>query len=118
MQIFLCMVYIWNAYEKEAESCQNGISKHAGFKYPPILPIVYYEGKGVWTVPLDFRNRVCRGEEFGKYIPDFRYYLVPLRDYSNEELMAKKDEGYTQVSGGIDCGYFDDIFAQSQCSGT
>ncbi|HBA69723.1 MAG TPA: hypothetical protein DCZ40_10275 [Lachnospiraceae bacterium] len=43
-------------------------------------------------MPLDFRSRIREGETFGKYIPDFEYYLVPLRDYSNEELMGKPDE--------------------------
>ena len=92
MQIFRYMVYIWETYAKEAEKLQTGITKRADFKYPPILPIVYYEGAGNWTVPLDFKSKIVEGEAFGKYIPNFEYYLVPLRKYSNEDLLAKKDE--------------------------
>ena len=92
MQIFRYMVYIWDAYEKEEEQKQAGISKRAGFKYPVILPIVYYEGAENWTVPRDFKSRLQQGEAFGKYVPDFEYYLVPLKDYSNEELLDKADE--------------------------
>lgn len=92
MQVFRYMVYIWDAYEKEAEKQQKGISKQAGFKYPVVLPIVYYEGKKNWTVPLDFESRVYQGELFRKYVPNFQYYLVPLRSYSNEELLDKADE--------------------------
>ena len=92
MQIFRYMVYIWDAYEKEEEQKQKGISKLAGFKYPVILPIVYYEGAENWTVPRDFKSRLQQGESFGKYVPDFEYYLVPLKDYSNEELLDKADE--------------------------
>lgn len=92
MQIFCYMVYIWDAYEKEAEKKQEGISKRADFKYPIILPIVYYEGRNNWTVPLDFKSRINQGEAFGKYVPEFEYYLVPLRDYSNEELLEAADE--------------------------
>lgn len=92
MQIFRYMIYIWDAYEKEADRLHPGISKRADFKYPPILPIVYYEGSAAWTVPVNFKNRIVEGEKFGSYVPDFCYYLVPLRDYSNEELIAKKDE--------------------------
>lgn len=92
MQIFRYMVYIWDAYEKEEEQKQKGISKLAGFKYPVILPIVYYEGAENWTVPRDFKSRLQQGEAFGKYVPDFEYYLVPLKDYSNEELLDKADE--------------------------
>lgn len=92
MQVFRYMVYIWDAYEKEAEKRQKGISKQAGFKYPVVLPIVYYEGKKNWTVPLDFESRIYQGELFRKYVPNFQYYLVPLRSYSNEELLDKADE--------------------------
>ena len=66
--------------------------KRKDFLYPPILPIVYYEGSATWDVPPGFRSRIREGETFGKYIPDFEYYLVPLKDYSNEELMEKPDE--------------------------
>ena len=69
MQIFRYMVYIWDAYEKEEEQKQKGISKRAGFKYPVILPIVYYEGAVNWTVPRDFKSRLQQGEAFGKYVP-------------------------------------------------
>ena len=92
MQIFRYMVYIWNAYEKEAENIQKGMTKKADFLYPPILPIVYYEGSKEWCVPLNFRSRIREGKVFGKYLPDFEYYLVPLKDYSNEALMEKRDE--------------------------
>lgn len=92
MQIFRYMVYIWETYEKEAEGIQKGVAKTEGFLYPPILPIVYYEGAREWNVPLDFKSRIREGSVFGKYLPDFEYYLVPLKDYSNEALMAKRDE--------------------------
>ncbi len=92
MQILRYMIHIWEYYEKEAEKMHKGISKTAGFKYPPIIPIVYYEGSRKWSVPLNFRERVWEGDTFGKYLPDFDYYLVPLREYSNEDLMNKRDE--------------------------
>lgn len=92
MQMFRYMVHIWETYEREAEKIQRGMAKREDFLYPPILPVVYYEGARKWNVPLDFRSRIREGKTFGKYIPDFAYYLVPLRDYSNEALMARKDE--------------------------
>lgn len=92
MQIFRYMVYIWEAYEKEAEKTRKGITKLKDFKYPPILPIIYYEGSEKWTAPLDFKSRINQGDVFGKYIPDFQCYLVPICNYSNEELLDKADE--------------------------
>ena len=29
---------------------------------------------------------------FGDYVPDFQYYLVPVRDYGNKKLLEKADE--------------------------
>lgn len=92
MQIFRYMIYIWEAYEKEAESLKKGITRQKDFKYPPILPIVYYEGKQKWTVPVDFKSRIMEGEAFARYIPNFEYYLVPLRNYSSQELLDREDD--------------------------
>lgn len=93
MQIFRYMVYIWEDYAKEEEKKHKGISKTKDFKYPMILPIVYYEGsEESWTAPLHFRDKIVFGELFGEYVPDFRYYLVPIRKFTNEELLEKGDE--------------------------
>lgn len=92
MQILRYMVYIWEDYEKEMERKDKGVSKLASFRYPPIIPIVFYEGKDAWTAPRQFRGRIAGGELLGKYVPDFAYYLVPPQDYSNEELLEKGDE--------------------------
>lgn len=92
MQIFRYMIHIWEAFEKEAERQHKGISRQKNFKYPPILPIVYYEGKQTWTAPLNFKSRIMEGETFSKYVPDFQYHLVPLRKYSNQELLDREDE--------------------------
>ena len=92
MQIFRYMVYIWEDYEKTEEKKRKGISKTKEFRYPPILPIVYYEGSQSWTAPLHFRDRVAFGDMFEKYVPDFQYYLVPIRNYTNEELLERADE--------------------------
>lgn len=62
MQIFRYIAYIWEAYEKEMEQQHPGISKLKDFKYPPVLPIVYYEGSRHWTAPLDFKSRIHHGE--------------------------------------------------------
>ena len=57
-----------------------------------ILPIVFYDGPGMWTAAVNFQERVYLNETLGEYIPSFRYLVVPLSCYSNEELIGKKDE--------------------------
>lgn len=89
MQILRYMVFIWEDYEKEQERLHPGISKTKDFKYPPILPIVYYDGVDNWTASVQLRERVHLNELLREYIPDFKCILVQLNDYSNEQLLAK-----------------------------
>ncbi len=92
MQILRYMIYIWEDYEKEMNRKYPHISTRKGFRYPPILPIVYYEGKGSWTAPTDLADRIFCKELLGDYLPHFRYQMVGLHEHSNEELLEKGDE--------------------------
>lgn len=91
-KILRYIVMVLTDYETEQEKLHPGITKTKSFKYPPILPIVYYEGSGEWTAMRNFRERVHLSDVLGKYIPDFEYVLVPLKDYSNKDLIEKQDE--------------------------
>ena len=44
MQILRYMMGIWHEYEKDMRNLGKD-SRPKGFRYPPVLPIVYYEGK-------------------------------------------------------------------------
>lgn len=50
-----------------------------------IIPIVYYEGKSKWTADLNLKDRIEFSEEMERYIPDFTYQVVSVRQYTNEE---------------------------------
>lgn len=86
------MVMILTDYESEQEKLHPGITKTKDFKYPPILPIVYYEGTKKWTAVRNFRDRVYLSDVLKPYIPDFEYLVVPLSSYTDEELIEKQDE--------------------------
>ena len=92
MQLLRYMVYIWEDYEKEMEKKKKGISKTKDFRYPPILPIVYYEGSRKWTAPCNIKDRIYFDEAFEPFTPRFAYKLVQLGNYSVGELVEKKDE--------------------------
>lgn len=92
MQVFRYMAFIWEDYEKEAERQQAGISRSKSFRYPPILPIVFYDGEDNWTAAVSLHDRVLLSDVLGDYIPNYRCILLQLRDYSHAELMEKKDE--------------------------
>lgn len=92
MQILRYMVYIWEDYEKSQERLHKGISKTKDFQYTPILPIIYYSGNADWKAVVKLEDRVYLSDVLSGYIPNFRCILVQIKDYDNEQLMAKHDE--------------------------
>jgi len=92
MQLLRYTVCIWDDYAKTMEKAHPGISKTKGFRYPPVFPIVYYEGTGKWTAAMHVKERVFMNEIFASYIPDFTYRLVNVHQYTNEELLIHEDE--------------------------
>jgi predicted transposase/invertase (TIGR01784 family) len=89
-KILQYMVHIWTQYEADCEERRRGSTKLAGFRYPPIIPIVYYDGDSEWRVP-SFRDRVWGGEEIAKYTPDFAYEIMSLRDHTVAEIAEKRN---------------------------
>lgn len=113
MQMFRYIAFIWADYEKEMEKQHKGISKTKGFRYPPVLPVLFYDGPNNWTAAVKLHDRVLLSDVFGEYIPDYRCILVQLRDYSNEELMNKENElsiimMVDRVKDGTDFGKLSD----------
>ena len=92
MQLLRYMVYIWEDYEREMERQHKGISRTKGFRYPPILPIVYYEGTGKWTAARDLQDRILFDKAFEPFTPNFFYKLIELNSYSLGDLVEKNDE--------------------------
>lgn len=88
MQLLKYMVGIWQTYARE----QRGLNRNKTFRYPPIIPIVYYEGKAKWTADMQLSDRIMMSEAFREWIPDFRYELVRIHDFDNRELLARGDE--------------------------
>ena len=90
-KIFQYIYLVLDAWEKEAEKEKPGSSTLKDFKYPPVLPIVFYDGKYSWTAEKNFFDRTYLNSAFEKYIPKFEYELVNLHDYDEEEIMRFGD---------------------------
>ena len=97
-KMLLYIAFVLDDYEKEinrleakkrkakGQEYKGKITQTKGFKYPPILPVVFYDGTDEWTASTNFFDRTEMNDIFAKYIPKFEYELVSLRDYSFEEL--------------------------------
>jgi len=86
---YICLVL--DAWEKEADIKDLGSSQRKDFKYPPVLPIIFYDGRERWTAERNFLNRTHLSNVFEKYIPKFEYELVNLNNYNVEEIMSFGD---------------------------
>lgn len=92
MQLLRYMICIWTEYRREKEKENEGCTRRKKFRYPVILPIVYYEGKAQWSANTHFRDRIQNNPEYTKWIPDFEYHVVRIHDYSDRELLEREDE--------------------------
>ncbi len=91
-RILRYIVMLLNKYAKDQEKLHPGITKTKGFRYPPILPVVFYDGTDNWTAVRDFKDRVFLSDVLDEYIPSFQYLVVPLQKYTDQELIEKGDE--------------------------
>lgn len=91
-RILRYITYILTDYAAEAEERQPHITARKDFRYPPVLPVIFYDGPGNWTAAADFRDKVYLNDILGEYIPSFKYIVVPLSSYSAEDLIGKNNE--------------------------
>ena len=84
-------VFVWHDYEREQNALRKGASDLKDFKYPPIIPIVYYTGESAWTSQINFIDRVYFSDIFERFIPKFEYILIDSKNYSQEDLIRNKD---------------------------
>jgi len=64
------------------------LSNARGFKLPPVLPIVFYDGATKWTSSVNLLDRTELSDIFHKYIPKFEYELIDLNKYSRDDLVS------------------------------
>lgn len=91
MQVFRYIAFIWEEYEKEMDKKYPGISKKEEFKYPPVLPIIFYDGSDNWTAATRLHDRVLLSDILGQYIPDYNCIIMQLKDYTTAELLKKNN---------------------------
>jgi len=89
-KMLLYIALILNEYEKEINK-DTKVTYSKDYKYPPILPIIFYDGESDWTAEANFLNRTEMSDIFEKYIPKFEYELVSLKDYSFADLAEFED---------------------------
>ncbi len=92
MQLLRYMVCIWTEYRREMEKLQKGSTGQKSFRYPVIIPVVYYEGRQEWTADRHLGGRICDSSKYMGWIPDFQYEVIRIHDYSDGELLERGNE--------------------------
>jgi hypothetical protein len=90
-KMLLYITLVLEHYEKQAEQERPGITRTRKFRYPPVLPIIFYDGDEPWTAAGTLPERTELGGIFSRFIPCFEYLLVSLRDYSLASLAEGGD---------------------------
>lgn len=93
MQILRYMVYIWEDYEKEMNKKYPYISNRKDFRYPPVFPIVYYEGTEKWIASYDLADRILQNTP--EYLLSIMEKLLRALLYS---MNLEEDEAENAVS--------------------
>lgn len=87
IRLLMYMIEIWREVLK-------GVSKEEikkkDFKLPAIVPIVTYNGKDKWSVPLTFKEKITKYGLFGDKLLDFEYVLLDVNRYDKEMLLQKE----------------------------
>ena len=80
-RLLVYMTAIWLDYFKNADKNER-IRKD--FFFPPIFPLVLYNGKNRWTAKRSFKEMVKGGELLEEYVLDFKYQLISVNEIEPE----------------------------------
>ncbi|QSZ27757.1 Rpn family recombination-promoting nuclease/putative transposase [Aceticella autotrophica] len=83
-RLLLYIIEVWREILKDSSLKQQ---KRKGYKLPAVVPIVLYNGANNWTASLNFKETIDSYELFGENIIDFKYILIDVNRYSEEELL-------------------------------
>ena len=83
---FRLMVYIVQILLDYYKNADEKARKRKNFKFPVVFPIVFFNGSGRWTVPLNVREMFADYKRFGEYVIGFNYALVDAKGYDDESV--------------------------------
>lgn len=78
------MMELWREYLKDIDA---NVAESKDFKLPVIVPMVLYNGANRWTACKSYKEYLRNSDIFGEYAVDFKYILLNVNSYPDEELM-------------------------------
>ncbi len=83
-RLLLYMTEVWRDIFRSTSTKET---ERKNFRLPVIVPIVLYNSKGNWTVPLNFKEILTGSDLFGNQALDFQYLLINVHSYAEEDLL-------------------------------
>ncbi|EGD50586.1 hypothetical protein TheetDRAFT_2602 [Thermoanaerobacter ethanolicus JW 200] len=83
-RLLLYIIEVWREILRDIPLKEQ---KRKDFKLPAIIPIVLYNGINKWTAFLSFKETIDSYQLFGENIIDFKYILIDVNRYNEEELL-------------------------------
>ena len=83
LRLLSYMVQIWM---EERRQWQEEKRPQREWRLPPIVPIVFYTGKGAWRVPLSLMTLLDIPEVLTRFVPTFDTLLLDVKATAPEEL--------------------------------
>jgi len=84
-RLLLYITEILRDYYNNADVKQR---KRKDFKFPVVIPMVYYCGSRRWTVPLNIKEMFSAPAIFGNYVMDLEYILVQSNSFDENKLKS------------------------------
>ena len=82
-RMLLYMVEILRHHYNNADVNERDLKD---FKFPAVIPIVFYSGSQQWTVPTSLREMFDDYERFGNSLVNFNYALVNAKGYDHDSV--------------------------------
>ncbi|WXR62504.1 Rpn family recombination-promoting nuclease/putative transposase [Peptostreptococcaceae bacterium AGR-M142] len=79
-------LYICEIYRMYLDEHDDNTKKQKGFRLPPVIPVVLYNGENNWHVPRSFKEVIKSHEMYSDYVIDFNYLLFDIHRMDDEEL--------------------------------
>ena len=83
-RLLMYMVQIW---KQELSNVTHEDAQNKDYKLPAIIPIVLYNGSQQWDAVIEFKDLISEADRFEDWIVNFKYILVDVDQYSEEELL-------------------------------
>ena len=80
------MLYIVEILRHYYNSSDPKARVRKDFKFPAVVPIVFFSGSRKWTVPTNLREMFDGHKKFGGSLLDFNYALVDVKGYDDESV--------------------------------